>query len=127
MASQGKGGWRVNRLAMGVVVFGVIVLAAGLFWAYQFVGPPPPRQIVLATGADGGAYQAYGERVAAYLRAQGISVELQGSAGAVENLDLLQSDSGVDAAFAQSGLSDNVADDQVKVLGSLYLEPSTLT
>ena len=120
MASQGKGGWRVNRLAMGVVVFGVIVLAAGLFWAYQFVGPPPPRQIVLATGADGGAYQAYGERVAAYLRAQGISVELQGSAGAVENLDLPQSDSGVDADSHKA-----VCRTMLRMIRSRYWVPNT--
>ena len=123
MARPMRGGARVNKLAIGVVVFGVIVLVIGLIMAYQFVGPPPPRQIVLATGAEGGAYRAYGERVAAYLERQGVRVELRESAGAVENLELLQTDSGVDAAFVQGGLSAGVDDEKVAVLGSLYLEP----
>ena len=123
MASASKGGWRVNRLAMGVVVFGVVVLVIGLILALQFVGPSPPRQIVLATGADGGAYQTFGAKLADYLRAQGVKVETRESAGAVQNIELLQSDSGVDAAFIQSGLAADVDSDRIAVLGSLYLEP----
>jgi len=123
MASKGKGGWRVNRLALGVWVFGVVVLVVGLMLAYQFIGPPPPRHIVLATGAEGGAYQAYGEQVAAYLDKEGVSVELRTTAGAVENLQLLRSDSGIDVAFVQGGLSEEYDTTGVFALGSLYLEP----
>jgi TRAP transporter TAXI family solute receptor len=123
MASASKGGWRVNRLAMGVVIFGVVVLVVGLILAFQFVGPSPPRQIVLATGADGGAYQTFGDKMAEYLQAQGVEVEVRESAGAVQNIGLLQSDSGVDAAFIQSGLATAVDSDRIAVLGSLYLEP----
>ena len=123
MASKGKGGWRVNRVALGVWVFGAVVLVVGLILAYQFVGPPPPRHIVLATGADGGAYQSYGEQLAAYLDKEGVTVELRTTAGAVENLQLLQSDSGVDVAFVQGGLSEQYDATGVFALGSLYLEP----
>lgn len=123
MAKQFRGGWRVNRLALGVWVFGALVLVIGLFLAFQFVGPPPPRQIVLATGADSGAYQSYGEQLAAYLEKEGVNVELRETAGAVENLELLQSGSGVDAAFVQGGLAEDFGADGVFALGSLYLEP----
>jgi TRAP transporter TAXI family solute receptor len=99
------------------------VLIAGLFLAFQFVGPPPPRQIVLATGAEGGAYQTYGARIAAYLEAQGVGVELRETAGAVENLELLQSESGADAAFLQGGLAEDHGTAGVVALGSMYLEP----
>jgi TRAP-type uncharacterized transport system substrate-binding protein len=109
MAKQLRGGWRVNRLALGVWVFGALVI--GLFLAFQFVGPPPPRQIVLATGADGGAYQSYGEQLAAYLEKEGVNVELRETAGAVENLELLQSGSGVEAAFVQGGLAEDFGAD----------------
>jgi len=47
-----------QRGAVGVDVLlsiSVAVVVLGLFVAYQFVDPAPPRQIVLATGADGGA------------------------------------------------------------------------
>ena len=123
MANRVKRTWGRARLALGVWGLGIAVLVAGLVLAYQFVGPAPPRHVVLATGADGGAYQLYGERVAAYLRGQGISVEMQATAGAVENLSLLGSDSGVDIAFVQSGLIEGAEIQGVTALGSMYLEP----
>jgi len=123
MAKQLKGGSRVNRLALGVVVFGAIVLVAGLILAFQFVGPPPPRHIVIATGTDGGAYQSYGEQIAAYLARQGVEVDLRKTAGAVENLELLRSESGVNVAFVQGGLAKDYETGGVFALGSLYLEP----
>lgn len=123
MAKQLKGGWRVNRVALGTWVFGSVILAAGIFLAFQFVGPPPPDRIVLATGADGGAYQTYGKQVAAYLERQGVAVELRETAGAVENLALLQADQGADAAFVQGGLAEEYNVEGVVALGSLYLEP----
>ncbi len=70
-----KGAWRQTRLMLGVWGFGIIVIVAGVIFAYQFVGPAPPDRIVLATGADGGAYQLYGARIAAYLKEQGVEVE----------------------------------------------------
>ncbi len=108
---------------LGVWGFGIVVLVAGITLAYQFVGPPPPGQIVLATGADGGAYQLYGARIAAYLAEQGVVVEVRETAGAVENLALLGSDSGVDIGFVQGGLVGVTDTSGVKALGSLYLEP----
>jgi TRAP transporter TAXI family solute receptor len=108
---------------LGVWGFGVVVLVAGISLAYQFVGPPPPSHIVLATGPDGGAYQSYGARIAAHLTAQGIDVELRETAGAVENLALLGSDSGVDLGFVQGGLVGATDTGGVTALGSLYLEP----
>ena len=123
MAKSGKGGWRVNRLAIGVWVLGAAVLVLGLILALQFVGPAPPRQVVLATGADGGAYQSYGEKLKAYLETQGVDVELRATAGAVENIGLLQADSDVDIAFVQGGLVAETAPQGIVALGSLYLEP----
>lgn len=118
-----KGAWRQTRLMFGVWGLGVIILVAGIMFAYQFVGPPPPDRIVLATGADGGAYQLYGARIAAYLAEQGVEVELRETAGAVENLALLGSDSGVDIGFVQGGLVGIADTSGVTALGSLYLEP----
>jgi TRAP transporter TAXI family solute receptor len=123
MAKSVKGGWRVNRLAVGVWLFGAAVLVLGLILALQFVGPAPPRQVVLATGADGGAYQSYGEKLKVYLEMQGVDVELRETAGAVENIGLLQADSGVDVAFVQGGLVADTAPQGIVALGSLYLEP----
>lgn len=123
MAKRMKGGWRVNRLALGVVAFGAVVLVAGLVLAFQFVGPPPPRQIVIATGTAGGAYQSYGEQLVGYLAMEGVEVQLRETAGAVENLALLRAGDGVDAAFVQGGLAEDYETSGVLALGSLYLEP----
>lgn len=118
-----KSAWRKTRLILGVCGFGIVVLVAGVMFAYQFVGPPPPDRIVLATGTDGGAYRSYGARIAAYLAEQGIDVEVRETAGALENLALLGSDSGVDIGFVQGGLVGAADTDGVTALGSLYLEP----
>ena len=100
----------------------IFILALGFIVAYQFVGPPPPKRIVLATGADGGAYQRYGEQFAAYLAMEGIQVELRATAGSVENLALLNGGE-VDLGFVQGGLAASVPAENVMAIGSLYLEP----
>lgn len=99
-----------------------VILVLGFVVAYQFAGPPPPNRIVLATGADGGAYQRYGEQFAAYLATEGIQVELRATAGSVENLALLNGGE-ADIGFVQGGLAESVAVDDVMAIGSLYLEP----
>ncbi|MGA8203213.1 MAG: TAXI family TRAP transporter solute-binding subunit [Woeseiaceae bacterium] len=115
--------WRRVRLVAGLWLLGIVVLGVGIVVALQFVGPPPPRHIVIATGAAGGAYQKFGERIAAYLGAEGIDVELRETAGAVDNLALLGKGDEVDLAFVQGGLAEHADTDGVDTLGSLYLEP----
>lgn len=110
----GAGG--LSSLAVTLVLLGFLV-------AYQFVDPAPPDRIVLATGSDGGAYQRYGQKFADYLAQEGIEVMLRETAGSVENLQLLSTDSDVDIAFVQGGLADSADTDAVMAIGSLYLEP----
>ena len=109
--------------AAPILLLSVAIMLLGIFVAYQFVDPAPPRKITLATGADGGAYQQFGARYAKLLAAEGIEVELRETAGSVENLQLLEADSGVDLAFVQSGLAGLVGGENVMAIGSLYLEP----
>jgi TRAP transporter TAXI family solute receptor len=101
----------------------ILVLIAGLIVAYQFVGPPPPKRIVMATGEAGGAYQRYGELYAEYLAKEGITLKLRATAGSVENLGLLDANDEVDLGFVQSGLAEVIPTSNVVALGSLYLEP----
>jgi uncharacterized protein len=101
----------------------VVLVVGSLFFAYQFVDPAPPRELVLATGEAGGAYQSYGAQYAEILGRNGISVQLKPTAGSVENLALLAADSGVHLAFVQSGLAAGNAEQGVMALGSLYFEP----
>jgi TRAP transporter TAXI family solute receptor len=101
---------------------GAVILAAGFFVAYQFVGPPPPEKIVMATGQPGGAYQFYSEKYAFWLKSQGIEVELRETAGSVDNLQLLEAGE-VDIGFVQGGLAGTLPTENVVAIGSLYLEP----
>lgn len=107
-----------------------VLLAAGLLGlAYWLLDPNPPRQVVLATGTDQGAYAEFGRRYAELLKAHGITVTLRSTQGAAENLDLLRDpDSGVDLAFVQGGAdvergANEEVDRDLVSLGSLFYEP----
>ena len=54
--------WRNAKDLSGTYGIAAVLVVAGLFVAYQFVDPAPPRNIVLATGEDGGAYQDVGQQ-----------------------------------------------------------------
>lgn len=104
-------------------VLGIALVVAAFVLAYQFVGPPPPDRIVLATGEDGGAYQVFGEQFARHLSAEGITVDLRATAGSGENLDLLVQGEEVDIAFVQGGLAELRDTAGIVALGSMYFEP----
>lgn len=114
---------RILRDIASTWLLGVAVLIAGLIVTYQFVGPPPPRHIVLATGEESGAYHAYGRQLAEILARDRIVVELRPTAGSVENLRLLTEDEAVDIAFVQSGIFDPATSDGIVSNGTMYLEP----
>ena len=76
-----------------------------LIVAYWLLDPSPPRRMVMATGAERGAYAEFGARYAKLMAHNGIKVELRNTQGAVENLALLRDpNSGVDVAFVQGGV-----------------------
>ena len=115
--------WRNAKDLSGTYGIAAVLVVAALFVAYQFVDPAPPREIVLATGEDGGAYQNFGAQYADILGRNGISIQLKTTAGSVENLELLADDTGVHLAFVQSGLAEGHVASGVMALGSLYFEP----
>ena len=91
--------------------------------AYWWLDPTPPATVRLATGPAQSAYAAFGERYAQALRADGITVELVGSAGAADNLRLLR-EGGADLGFVRGGTADPQADEELLAsLGSLFVEP----
>ena len=102
----------------------IILALIGFVVAYQFVGPAPPREIVMATGSSGGAYASYGEAYAKILARDGITLKLVNTSGSVENLKLLEDKSShVDLAFVQGGLATLAGTDRLMTLGSLFFEP----
>lgn len=113
-----------NREKLGLYGLSAIAVIAAFVLAYQFVEPAPPDRIVMATGAQGGAYSAYGERYKALIEAQGVTLELRETSGAVANYELLRQDQGgVDVAFMQGGVAPDHLDPGLKSLASVFLEP----
>ena len=113
----------------------IVLTLALLAVAYWALDPTPPKRVVLATGADQGAYAEFGKRYARILRDNGVTVELRSTQGAAENLKLLRDPrSGVDIAFVQGGADEHLgqadqasqadeADEPLVSLGSLFYEP----
>jgi TRAP transporter TAXI family solute receptor len=103
---------------------GTIISAIGLFIAYQFVDPAPPRQLTIATGSTDGAYYAFGKEYSRMLQKYGITLHVKSTAGSVENLRLLEkADGNVDVAFMQGGIHTSGNAEDIIALGSLYYEP----
>jgi TRAP transporter TAXI family solute receptor len=102
------------------VLLALLLLALAFWW----LDPMPPRQITLATGPAQSDYAEFGKRYAQALAAHGIQVKLLPSAGAAENLRLLQ-DGTADLGFVQGGSSEAEAnpDNDLESLGSLFVEP----
>ena len=102
---------------MGAVV---LLLAAGVY----VVETLPPHKIVMATGAQGGAYHELGIRYREILAQAGVEVHLLTTPGAIENLTRLRDPrSGVDIGFIQGGTTTQKESPGVESLGTLFYEP----
>ena len=105
-----------------------ISLAAVVFMAtlayVLFVKASPPGSIEIAAGAKDGQYYHFAKRYGEELKRQGIVVKVRETQGSAENLDLLTDPSGkVSVALVQGGMADAERHDDLRALGSLYLEP----
>ena len=114
-----------SRRDIVIVGLSALLLVAGGFWgAAQFIRPAPPRQMVIATGWAGGAYQRYAAEYKQFFDKFGIQLIERPTSGSIENAKLLRDDSqSVDAAFIQGGTTESVEGDGLTSLGALYYEP----
>lgn len=114
-------GFREFARTFGPVAL-LVVLAALVAW--HFLPPAPPMHLVMATSRPDEPYHAYGLRYREELARQGITLELRETAGAVENLRLLQDpSSGVDVALTQGGIAPVEGGPKVRAIASVFLEP----
>jgi TRAP-type uncharacterized transport system substrate-binding protein len=108
--------WRLFTIA-GLVV---ILLGASVF----VVETLPPRTIVMATGAEGGANHEMGIRYRAILAQSGVKLQLLPTAGGLENLVRLRDPkSGVSVGFIQSGTTSKKESPDLESLGTVSYEP----
>ncbi|HSC84870.1 MAG TPA: TAXI family TRAP transporter solute-binding subunit [Pseudomonas sp.] len=103
----------------------VPVLAALVGALFYFVAPPPPMHARLATGAAGGGYHAFAERLRTELDKHGFHLELVESAGSADNLAKLGKGE-VELALVQSGQELALSSEErnkLASLGVMYREP----
>jgi TRAP transporter TAXI family solute receptor len=105
----------------------ILIVGIGFVVAYQFVAPAPPTRIAITTGGDSGAYYHYAQRYAAILARNGITLEVQTSAGSLDNLERLRRDD-AQVGFVQGGVvtvpeEDAEEDSGLLSLGSMFYEP----
>lgn len=117
-----------SNLFQPAYLLGAVLVIAGLVLAYQFVEPAPPDRLVMATGPEGGVYEAYARNYRELLAERGVTLELRESAGSVRNVELLRADEGgVDLAFVQGGIGSEaggeVGGEQPVALGTVFREP----
>jgi TRAP transporter TAXI family solute receptor len=110
--------WQIFKALMVVGVVGVASLALIYFI------PAPPSKVVMATAFKGASFEYYGRQYREIFARSHVELELRETAGAVENLKLLQDPNGdVQIAFVTGGLSDSKHAPGVLSLGTVYDQP----
>jgi TRAP-type uncharacterized transport system substrate-binding protein len=98
----------------------VLAIAATVVW----LGPLPPRVVVMTTGAPGSDYDALARHYQAILKRSGVELRLVPSAGGVQNLERLNDRrSGVMVGFAQGGLTSEARSPALTSLGTMFFQP----
>src|SRR3984893_15705122 len=110
----------VQKFYFSVAATVAILLGAGLF-VFESL---PPRTIVMATGAEGGANYELGIRYREILAREGVELQLQPTTGSLENLRRLRdSKSGVSVGFTQGGTTTTKESPELESLGTIFYEP----
>jgi TRAP-type uncharacterized transport system substrate-binding protein len=108
--------WRWFGFAAG----GLILLGA----AAVVIDTLPPRRVVMATGAEGGANHELGIRYREILAKAGVKLELLPTTGGLENLARLRDPrSGVGVGFVQGGTTSKKESPDLESLGTIFYEP----
>ena len=102
----------------------LLVVVIGFGIAAMFIKPAPPDRVVIATGAEDGAYYFFAGQYADILASYGITLEVRTTTGSVENFKLLAAeDPAVDMGFIQGGITNNEENMDLESLGAMYYEP----
>jgi len=110
--------WQIFKVSAVVVIVGIVSVALIYFI------PTPPSRIVMATAFKGASFEYYGRQYREIFARSHVELELRETAGAVENLKLLQDpNSDVQIAFVTGGISDAKHAPGVLSLGTVYDQP----
>jgi len=102
----------------------ILILGGLIFVATRFLAPPPPKNITITTGGEGGAYHQFARRYQAALKQHGIHLEIKTSAGSLQNLERLRGTTPqASVAFVQGGTTQPEDSNNLLSLGRLFYEP----
>src|SRR5215475_11134384 len=109
-------------------LFKGLVLAAGIMGvvslALAYFIPAPPSTVVMATAFKGSSFEYYGRQYREIFARSNIELELRETAGAVENVKLLQDPkSGVQIGLVLGNVSDGKHAPELLSLGTVYNNP----
>lgn len=106
---------------IGVMLFAILVVAAGVFW---FVFSAPPRTIIITAGPAGSSLERTAERYRDILARSGVTLQILPSQGSVQNRQRLESPGfKVDIGFVQAGETNTPGGTRLFSLGSIAYEP----
>jgi TRAP transporter TAXI family solute receptor len=104
-----------------IVTIAIIFLS--FLIAYQFVEPPPPKEIGIATGREGGGYYKFSLQYQKLIAKEGFELNIQPTAGSIEVLQKLKSGE-VSVGLVQGGTAKEVEGvEGLQSLASLFYEP----
>ncbi|MGA6997604.1 MAG: hypothetical protein WBZ22_15325, partial [Pseudolabrys sp.] len=110
------------QLFKGVATAVAIVSIVSLVLIY-FI-PAPPSKIAMATAFKGSSFEYFGKQYREKFARSNVELELRETAGAVENLELLQDPkSGIQINFVTGGVSEGKPAPGVLSLGTVYNQP----
>lgn len=108
-----------------LVVIAVVLLVGALGWSLAIVLKPAiQRTIVITTGAEAGIYRGFADRYAPILKRDGITLDIRGSSGSIENYERLKDpNSEYEVGFIQSGTTSPKDTDGLQTIAAVAYEP----
>ena len=113
---------RYSRLIAGLAALALVIGASWI--ALEYFVPSPPFRVTIATGRKGTTFDYFAERYRARFARAGVELNLRETAGALENLNLLQNpNSDVQIASSAGGLSNSSQAPDLRSMGLIYNVP----
>ena len=86
--------------------------------------PSPPSRVTIATGRKGTTFDYFGERYRRRFASAGVELHIRGTAGALENFQLLRDrNSNVQIAFLTGGISNKIQAPELRSMGLISNVP----